>query len=340
MSELLRRLNPLAGLLAMGVLLMALPVLANTDYQLSLFTEFCITLLLLSGLNVISGHGGQMSLGQATFYGLGAYFAAIAVLRIGLSPLLGFLLAPLAAALVAGVVGLPSLRLRGLYFAMATLGVAVVFERLVNHATELTGGPNGLGMREPLALAGVAFDTPLALYYLAAVVCWIGIAVAQLYMRSRMGWSLRAAKASEPAAAVVGIDTSRIRLGAFVLSGAYAGLAGSLETFHSGYISPPTFGFFASVMLFVVLTIGGMGTFLGPAIGAFIMYAFSRWGESLSDEQPLILAAVFLVCLRLFPRGIAAELSERAARLRARRRGEAPDQVSESGPLLAKVGER
>ena len=243
------------------------------------------------------------------------------------------------AALVAGLVGIPALRLRGLYFAMATLGIAVVFGDWLNNAVGLTGGPNGLGITSVLTLGSLRFDTPVALYYLAAVLAVAGLLVSHLYLRSRMGWSLRAAKASEPAAATVGIATFRVRVFAFMLSGAYAGVAGGLEAYHSGYVSPPTFTYSESILLFVVLTIGGLGTFSGPLIGALLLYVFSRWLDGLANTEPLIIAAVFIVCLRFFPRGVMAAMADLAYRLGVRRKPqvEAPTTVSAERPSLEQI---
>lgn len=316
MSEWVRDHRALVSIVATAAVLLVLPFGAATGYELGLLTTFCTTLLLLTGLNLISGYGGQLSLGQGTFFGIGAYFAAIGSVELGLSPLATLILAPIVATIIAIGIGLPSLRLRGLYFAMATLGIAVVFELLLNRAADVTGGPDGIGGIEPLAIGGIVFDTPISQYLLAATLAVVGLIVAQLFMRSQMGWGLRAAKASEPGAAVVGIDTFKVRLVAFALSGGLAGVAGALEAFHTFYISPPSFTFYVSVLLFVALTIGGMGTYLGPIIGAFILYAFDRWLTGLADYQPLILAAIFLVCLRLFPRGIATAIAELFSRSR------------------------
>lgn len=300
-ADRLRRVTPLA---VTAVVLTALPLLAPTPYDLRVFTAFCINVLILVGLNLLSGYGGQISMGHAAFYGAGAYTITVGSVKAGLDPLLCFFLAPLVAGVFALLVGLPSLRLRGLYFAMATLGVAVIFETFLDRATGITGGPNGIGI-SPIVVGPLDLGQPLTLYIVTAVIAWLGVLGAELFLRTRVGWGLRAAHASEPAAAVVGINIAGVRLVTVLVSGAYAGLAGGLEAFNSLYVSPTTFGFLTSVMLFVVLTIGGMGSWLGPLFGAGLFLVFDRWLPEFTEEEPLILAAIFVVALRLFPGGIA-----------------------------------
>jgi branched-chain amino acid transport system permease protein len=335
MPEILRRSRPLLPIIGTGLVMLLLPVVISGSYELSLLAGLCETLLMLTGLNLISGYGGQISLGQGTFFGIGAYFAAISTLKWGLPPGLGFILAPLVTAGIAAVLGVPSLRLRGLYFAMATLGIAVVFEDWLNNAVGWTGGPNGLSITSVLTLAGIKFASPESIYYLAAALAVIGLIVSHLFLRSRMGWSLRAASASEPAAATVGIATFRVRLVAFMLSGAFAGVAGSLEAYHTGYISPSTFTYSESILLFVVLTIGGLGRFSGPLIGAFLLYAFSRWFDGLANTEPLIIAGVFILGLRFFPRGVVPAVSDLAHRLGLSR--PAPEPADAPAPAVAAV---
>lgn len=302
--------------LATAVVLAVLPLLAPNSYNLSVFTSFCINLLMLTGLNLISGYGGQMSLGQSCFYGVGSYTVTIGASKLGLSPLLCFFLAPLVAAVFAVAVGIPSLRLRGLFFAMATLGVGVIYGLFLERAASITGGPNGV--RVPIVKVGhVDFSQPRTIYITAAIAALAGIVVSQLFLRTRTGWGLRAARASEPAAAVVGVDIFSVRLVALALSGAYAGLGGALQDFNTLYLSPSSFGFFTSVMLFIALTIGGMATWAGPLLGAAMLLIFDKWLPAYIDKEPLILAAIFVVSLRLFPAGAARAAGRIAARLRA-----------------------
>jgi branched-chain amino acid transport system permease protein len=292
-----------AGVLAL------LPLFTSSTYDYSVLTNFCINLLILTGLNLISGYGQQLSLGQAALYGAGAYTVTVGSIRFGLDPALCFFLAPVVSAIFAVVVGVPSLRLRGLYFAMATLGVGVVFQLYLDRAIDVTGGPNGVAVA-PIVFAGIDLGQPSTMYAVAAVFAFAGLIVAQLFLAWRIGWGLRAAAASEPAASVVGVNIFLVRLVALALSGAYAGLAGALQAFNSLYVSPTSFAFFTSVLFVFVLTIGGLGTWAGPLVGATVLLVFDKWLTSFSDKEPLILAGVFIICLRLFPRGVARRAAD------------------------------
>jgi branched-chain amino acid transport system permease protein len=285
-------------------ILTLLPQLIKNIYEIGLLTDFAITLILLIGLNIISGYGGQLSLGQVTFYGLGAYVAVLQTSKLHIPTGFGLIIAPLICAIFAAIIGIPSLRLRGLYFAMSTLGVSVVFTEFVANSPRISGGENGLTVTNQLQIFGHMFFDPKSIYYLCVFFVFISYLITYFYIRSRWGWSLRAAEASEPSAAVVGINIFYIRLGAFMLSGAIAGLAGSLEAYHQLYITPEGFSFAYSILLFVALTIGGLGTASGPVIGAFILYAFKRWFGPFVAFEPLAVGLTFILCLRYFPRGI------------------------------------
>lgn len=293
----------------------ALPLVFASSYQHTLLVRFTITLLLLSGLNLITGYGRMVSLAQAGLYGLGAYAAGILSTTVGLPTWLAFLLAPVAAAAVALLVGAPSLRLRGLYFAMATLGAGVVLFLLFGRLVALTGGPNGLLGIPPLRAFGYEFTGALPVYALGAVLAYLGLLGTRNLERSRTGRALRAIGTSEPAAAVLGVDGFRLRLAAFVLSAAYAGLAGALLTFDTRFISPSTFNFLTTVVLLVMLTVGGPGTFAGPIIGAALLVVVETVLQDYAEYQALILGVLFVVAIQVFPDGIAGRLARRRGRV-------------------------
>ena len=293
-----------------------LPLFATNAYGYTVFTSFCINLVLLVGLNLISGYGGQLSLGQAAFYGAGAYVITLGTVKLGLSPGLCLLLAPAVGAVFAVLVGIPSLRLRGLYFAMATLGIAVVFQLWLDRANKFTGGPNGLPITNVWIL-GLDFSDPPTVYTAAAIFAVVAVLISELLLRSNAGRGLRAAHASEPAAAVVGVNVFAVRLIALAVCGALAGLAGAMQAFNTLYVSPTSFSFFTSVTLFFVLTIGGLATWSGPLFGAALLLLFDKGLTAYTDREPLILAAIFVLSLRLLPRGEGEDFErgvERAVR--------------------------
>ena len=304
---------------------------AGNKYELALLSTACINIMVLAGLNLIAGFGGQLALGQAAFVGTGAYATMIAVLDLGWSPVAALVVSPLISAAFALLIGLPSLRLRGLYFAVATLAFGVIFSQLVLQGGTLTGGPDGRGGIPPLNLFGIAFNRPLVELMLVAVIAMVALLLVRGLSRTWFGWGLRASRVSEPGASGVGVSIFRTRLVAFVLSGVLGGLGGSLLAFEHQYVSPSSFTFFASIDLFMVLFLGGLGTFLGPVVGAAILYAFARWFTAFPDAQPFILGAVFLLALRFFPLGIGGYVESRWQRWRTHRRA-LPDRPDDAVP--------
>jgi branched-chain amino acid transport system permease protein len=292
------------GFAALALAFVAAPFVLQSDYLHGILVVFAIYLLLLTGLNIIVGYAGQVSLAHAGLYGLGAYTAGILAAKLGWPAWLTFLAAPLAAALGAALVGAPSLRLRGFYFAMATLGAGTVLYLTFNRAVALTGGPNGLLGIPTLAVFGLRFNTPFAIYWLAAPLAFLGFVAAANLVRSRTGRALQALAIAEPGAEVVGVDTFRLKLAAFVLSSVYAGVAGALQTYQARFISPETFGFFTTVILLVILTLAGAGTVWGPVVGALLLTVLDEALAHYPDAKPLILGLVFLVVAQAFPHGL------------------------------------
>lgn len=297
---------------AVGAALLAvLPWVFTSPFLRATLIRFTIALLLLTGLNFIAGYAGMISLAQAGLYGVGGYTAGILATSYGVPPWLAFVLAPVVAVLVAVPVGVPSLRLRGLYFVMATLGAGVVLFLLFGRLVDLTGGPNGLVGVPPLTVGGLSLSSELRLYYLGATLAFLGLVAAGNLQRSRTGRALQALGVSEPAALVAGVPVFRLRLVAFLLSAAYAGAAGALLVFESRFISPSTFDFLEAVLLLVMLIVGGLGTTVGPIIGAVLLIGLETGLQNYAEFQPLIVGIVFVVAIQALPHGIGGLLRNR-----------------------------
>jgi branched-chain amino acid transport system permease protein len=299
-------------------LLLLLPMLMATDYALHIWTRMAIYVILLTGLNFINGMAGMVSLAQAGFFGLGAYAAGISAVRLGLPPVLALLVAPVVVTVAAVLVGVMSMRLKEIYFKMATLGAGFVLYLLFGRMVELTGGPNGLVGIPPFSVGGFAFTEPILKYALAALLAIVGAIVAYNLLVSRTGRALRAYGASEPAALAVGASPFKLRLLAFGLSGCYAGVAGALEAFDSRFVSPSTFDFMMAVLLVVALVLAGAGRMIGPILGALLLTGIEVFAADYADFEPLIMGVIFLVAVQLFPRGLAGELAARREERRER----------------------
>jgi branched-chain amino acid transport system permease protein len=303
----------------------AWPFVTGNDYVLSLGIFFFINLLLLGGLNLVMGYGGQIALCQAGFFGMGAYLSGVLSVRWGVTPALGALAAMAGAALSAFVIGLPALRLRGHYLSMATLGFNAILSVLFNELVSVTGGPNGLSGVPAISFFGFAFDTPGRFFWLA----WFGglammLLVASL-LASRPGRALRAVAGSEVAADSMGINTFRSKLASFVASAVAAGLAGALYVHFNQYASPETFSFSASVLLVVMVAIGGWGRFWGPVFGAAVYTALPELLRRIQDAELLVFGGSMVVVMLFLPGGIASI----ASRLAGRRKNTASAQGKE-----------
>jgi branched-chain amino acid transport system permease protein len=292
--------------------MLAIPFIAPNAYVVSLANMALINLILVASLNLLMGYGGQISLSHAGFFGLGAYASGILNVKLGVTPWLGLPAAALITAAAAWVIGLPALRLRGHYLSMATLGWNAILVVLFNQLVNLTGGPNGLLGVQPFALpgfegfAGLKLDTePRAFPLVWLVSLLVMLAILNL-LRSRVGRALRAVATNELGADAVGVDSFRTKLLVFVLSAAMAGIAGSLYVHVNQYASPETFGVATSILLIVVVAIGGSGTFWGPLLGAFTYTALPQILLDYEDAELMLFGLGMLIVLIAFPGGLAS----------------------------------
>lgn len=301
--------------LAVMIGLLILGSLSSSGYDYGITATFCIDIIALVGLNMIAGHAGQLALGHAGLIAAGAYAAVVAGTDHGVSGPVTLVIAPLFAAAAAVIVGLPTLRLRGLYFSVGTLAFAVIIDYISNRAVSLTGGPDGK-LVDPLTIGSQSYSAPEDFFYLVVIVMTIVLIFERLFVRTWIAWGLKAARASEPAASSAGVPIFSARLGTFALAGAIAGLSGALLAYQTQYISPSSFTLQESIDLFVVLFVGGTATFIGPVAGASILYAFDRWLAPYPDLKPFALGILFLLALRFLPGGLGGAINTVWARYR------------------------
>ncbi|MPZ79195.1 MAG: branched-chain amino acid ABC transporter permease [Actinophytocola sp.] len=254
-----------ALLLALAAATLALPSILDGQ-QLGIYVLAGLAAMVTVGLSLLMGYAGQISLGQASFYAIGAYTAGLLAVH-GTPPLLGLLAAPVVAATFATVVGIGVLRLRGHYLAFATLAMQLILLSVLAQS-EWAGGAIGLQGIPQLSVGSVELDEDIHYAYLV----WAGLAVTLLVARnlvaSRAGRGLRALATSEVAAAASGVPVGRYRLAVFALSAAFAGLAGGIYAFYLGYLGPGSFPVLLSVEYVVMAVVGGLGTVAGGVVGA------------------------------------------------------------------------
>lgn len=297
----------LAVAAAIGYLL---PWLYPTIFFVHLLERFAFLYIVIAGLNLLVGYSGQLSLGHAGFYALGAYTAALLGARLGVPLWAGLLAGPLVAAVAGTLVALLSLRARGPYLAMVTIAFGAVIEIGANRWTSLTGGPAGLRVPRPEWLEGATY------YYIAALLAILGTLALANLVSTRFGRTLRALGQSEVAAAVLGVDVRGWKMRVFAISAFYAGLGGALLAYQSTFLNSDGFQFAASVSFLVGVIAGGAGTLAGPLVGTVIVVLLPQLFERLYEYHLLIYGAILLVTLIVMPEGIAGGAARLLRRLR------------------------
>ncbi|UCE53220.1 MAG: branched-chain amino acid ABC transporter permease [Desulfobacterales bacterium] len=261
--------------------------------------------LITIGLSLLMGYAGQISLGQAAFYGIGAYVSAILTVHFGLSPWFCMVIGMLIASAVAVLVGVPSLKLRGHYLAMATLAFGIIVFIVFNEEIEWTGGPDGISGIPGLSLFGFEFDTVLKYYYLVWFLVFAAFIFTINVIQSRSGRALRAIHISEAASSAMGVNVSRFKIMVFVYSAILASLAGSLYAHYLNFINPSTFDLFFSIKLLIMIALGGMHEVWGAIVGAFLVTFLSfEWLHFFEEFEVIVYGIILLLVTIFLPHGL------------------------------------
>jgi branched-chain amino acid transport system permease protein len=246
--------------------LLAVPLIA-TPYWLDVLNRICIAVVAAVGLNILTGFTGQISLGNAAFLATGAYSTAVLAGRLGLPFLMVIPLAGVATAVVGMIFGVPSLRLKGLYLAMATLAAHFVVEFTASHWDSMTGGVNGISV--PAArLLGFGFDSDKRLFYVVLPLTAFLVLFAKNLFRTKIGKAFIAIRDHDISAEVMGVNVYKYKLLSFGVSSFYVGVAGSLLAYQARIISPENFPITLAIDYLGMIIIGGMGSVLGSVLGA------------------------------------------------------------------------
>ncbi len=261
--------------------------------------------LITIGLSILMGYAGQISIGHAAFFGIGAYVSAILTVRYGFNPWPCMLIGSAVSAGVALLVGAPSLKLKGHYLAMATLAFGIIVFIIFNEEIEWTGGPDGMPGIPGLSLFGFEFDSVEKYYYLV----WFFVLAAFIFtinvIQSGTGRALRAIHASEPAASAMGVNISKYKMIVFVYSAILASIAGSLYAHYLNFINPSTFDLFFSIKLLIMIALGGMHNIWGAIIGACLISFLSyEWLHYFEEYEVIVYGAILLLVTIFLPHGL------------------------------------
>ncbi len=285
-------------------------ILVENTYYFQLLTFIGINTLLALGLNMLMGYAGQISLGHAAFYGIGAYTTAVLTVHYSLPPWLALPAAVLTAMAVALIVGIPTLKLSGYYLAMGTLGFGMIVHILLREWGSLTGGASGFIGIPPLELGPLSFSAGRSYFYLVWGIVLACIIMCQRIIDSRTGRGLRAIHDGEKAAAAVGINTSRLKLQVFVLSAAISALAGFLYAHLVLFISPGTFDFTTSIRMVTMVVIGGMASIWGSLFGASLLTLLPEWLHSFSEFEMIAYGLILMGVMIFLPQGLTRGLMD------------------------------
>ena len=270
-----------------------------------------INAILALGLSLFLGYAGQISLGHAAFFGIGAYTTAILTTRYALPTFLAFWASAGLAALAAYLIGKPILKLKGYFLALATLGFGEIFLVIVRESQSLTGGVIGIFNIPWFSLAGFSFDSYLKQYYLTWGVLLGLLLFSKNLVRSKVGRALLAVATSEDAAASVGINVAQVKTEIFMISAAFAGFAGSLFACILSTANPETFSLGLSTLIVMMVILGGMGNLYGPIFGAiFLTCLMDILGRYQEWSHP-IYGVILILLLLFFPDGLGTRLGIR-----------------------------
>jgi len=307
-----------ALLAALLVALLAAP-LYSSNYWLGVGNLIGITIIAATGLNILTGYCGQLSIGHAGFIAVGAYTSVVLTNRFGVPFLAALVLAGVAAGLIGMVFGIPSLRVKGFYLAISTIAAQFIIVWVINHWTAVTGGFNGMSV-PPASVGGLALVSQGSQFYLIMVTTAVAVFLAKNLARTRVGRAFVAIRDNDLAAEVMGINLFHYKLVAFFAGCFLAGVAGSLFAHWVGFVNAENFTFMDSILYVGMIIIGGLGTAVGPIFGVVFIRllqqgitfvspvlesAFALPAGFTTGIGPMVFGLVIILFLILEPRGLA-----------------------------------
>lgn len=298
-----------ATLLALLILVALAPLFFPSGFYYRVGALIFVNGLAVTGIVILTGWAGQISLGHAGFAGIGAYACALAPELLGIHPALAVVLGAVLSAALAFLVGRPILRLKGYYLAVASLGMGILISMVLNNERALTRGPDGidvpdLGLRSLLKGWGLDLSNGAFWYFFSGLCLLLGAWLALNLYDSATGRALRALHGSEVAARTVGIDVPRLKLQAFVISAVYASVSGSLLALQNKFITPDVAGFMHSVEMVTMAVLGGVGSVVGAVFGAAVLTLLPQVLTVFAEYEQLVLGLVMVLVMIFLREGV------------------------------------
>jgi branched-chain amino acid transport system permease protein len=307
-----------------GAVLMLIPLFVRNNFYIHNLIMIFFWATLTASWNIIGGIAGQISLGHAAFFGIGAYTSTILYLKMGISPWIGLLCGGFLAMAVASGISYPCFRLRGPFFTLATIAFGEVVSILASYFRELTGGAVGLLIPFKPGFWNLMFREKIWYYYIMLVLLLLVIFITYKIATSKMGYYLLSLREDEEAARAIGINTAKYKLYAVMVSAFFAGVAGVFYAQYILFIEPRTvFSAELSTQFALMSIIGGLGTVVGPILGAFILTPLGEFlrawlGGSYSGLHIAIYGVILIVVVLMMPEGVVVWGNDKVRRLKAR----------------------
>jgi branched-chain amino acid transport system permease protein len=295
---------------ALGFSSLFIPLIVPNDYVMGVITRICLYALLALGLNIVVGFAGLLDLGYVAFFGIGSYvYSFLASPQFGIHlPFLVVLPIVVLVTAVSGIlIGAPTLRLRGDYLAIVTLGFGeITYILLINldRPVNITGGPSGIIRIDPPSFLGYALDRNDQYYYLFLLLLGLALLASRRLRDSRIGWAWQAIREDELAAQAMGVNTTRVKLQAFAMGAAFAGVGGCLLASWQRSVFPDNFLFTESVNILAMVILGGMGNLLGVILGATVIVALPEIFRDLQVYRLFAFGFLLMVLMIFRPTGL------------------------------------
>jgi branched-chain amino acid transport system permease protein len=315
--------------------LIAFPLAIGNEYVLLIATLIGIYVIVNSGLDIVYGYSGQITLGQAGFYAIGAYTSAILSLHTGLPVIFCMIAGGLLSSFLGMIIAIPSVKLVHHFLAMVTIGFGEIVRLLAVNGGALTGAADGIPFVPKLALGGFVFETVHSYYYFVLAATVVLLIAKQNLVGSRIGRAFRSIRDNAPAAAAFGVNVHRMKVAAFTIEGFFGGFGGALYAHLVGFISPETFSLQQSVLFLTMVLLGGGGTLWGPVLGAVVISVLFELLQPLGQAQMAMYGLIIMGVMLFMPRGVVGGLRSlylRAAERRSKTETEVLDatQIAET----------
>ncbi len=300
-------------LISIGAILFAmiLPLFVSNNYHLNLMIQVIINVIIVVGLNFITGLTGQMNLGTAGIFAMGAYTSSLLATKLGINPWICFIMAIIMGVVIGVGLGYPSLRVSGVYLALTTIGFSEIVRILMTNLTDITGGALGVTGIPVFSIFGHKFQTNKEIYYLYLAIAIFLIYNAYRIVNSKWGRAFLAVKDNPDAVEAGGINIATIKIMAFTLTAIYTTIAGSLYSHYVGFINPSAYNLEYSINYVVMLVIGGIGSVPGNILGAILVTVTPELLRFMENYYWLVFSIITLLFVIFLPNGIISLFKER-----------------------------